>query len=884
MIRSVRRAISQVLDRLYGYDVFVAHRRFDGAGYATRLVERLDKEKLSSFIDKREYGPGDDLPASTYRHIQMATMLVVVASPEILVERDPDWVLAEIETYIEAHPDDRKLLPIDFGGTLQKTDRGSRIVARLRDTIRIEEPLGALAVAPSNEVIHAIVHQFRKRKRDRVRLRIFQLVAATLALLAASAATLAWLANRSLQEARRNLATNYMTAAKSRLESGYRDEATALAAESLRHYDTAEARRLIVENPPLDLSDALQLPEAGAFAFAIDAVNRRVASAGYQGFVTVSSLDKTGVRRSKKLSNSDFWGAMFTPDGSRLLLGDEKGNIFIVDPDTLADSGCARPERLPDSVDAFTFIDGGKWILVRASASLYLVGNDRGCPAGPFRLLYGAPEAIDDCVFDEESQRVVLTQHGSIVAVPIEGGSAGRAEVHELPKRPGTTDYLQPIRLARHPKRDLLAVICLFHDTVLFLDRDFQITDPLEVRPFGPRGLMRVSVFGFDSNGDRVIITDENGDVFIWSLSDGKLERHLRKVGGSILLPDLLITAAVRMIPIDPSWSKPVAFSRAAKLTQFEDEPSSSAALAGTYTSGVLSVDLRTGKPSILIDEKQNVRGVARPPDQRLLAYYGGVRVTVMKDGKCIREESFAKKSPTGVYSAAWLDDRSALVVGLGWAAPVIIPADARLPLVEGPNVLNGTVDKIVAGPGGYVLLKVGSQTFMWDTHRNELSKIDLVGDEHAALSDIERWGPAGVAVLTRVRTLFWHWGSGSLRPSRTAPIKGDRFALSSNGNRLALFKRWSVQIYDLPTGNLRCEVAFPGPGELYTAALAPDGSILVAARDDGPTVIWSLVPLDKPALEVAEAVQHQTGRVKSDFTVTVPPPTSNSLTSLTHP
>ena len=108
---------SRVIDRLFGYDVFIAHRRVDAAGYAALLVQRLDQEKLSTFIDVREYGPGDELSASTLRHIRKATMLVVLGSPATLEPRTPDWVLGEIDDYWAANSGEAlHVLPIDFGG------------------------------------------------------------------------------------------------------------------------------------------------------------------------------------------------------------------------------------------------------------------------------------------------------------------------------------------------------------------------------------------------------------------------------------------------------------------------------------------------------------------------------------------------------------------------------------------------------------------------------------------------------------------------------------------------------------------------------------------------------------------------------------------------
>jgi hypothetical protein len=44
------------IDRFWGYDVFIAHRRSDGAEYAYRLCEALQAEGIKSFIDREVYG------------------------------------------------------------------------------------------------------------------------------------------------------------------------------------------------------------------------------------------------------------------------------------------------------------------------------------------------------------------------------------------------------------------------------------------------------------------------------------------------------------------------------------------------------------------------------------------------------------------------------------------------------------------------------------------------------------------------------------------------------------------------------------------------------------------------------------------------------------
>ena len=206
--RRISDRTAAVVDRLYGYDVFVAHRRVDGARYAEALVERLDqaKPKLSSFIDKREYGPGDELSQATIRNIRKSTMLVVVGSPAIKDHRDPDWLLREIDTYILGHEDNaRRIMPINFGDSLDARSGEFEIVDRLRDTLRANEPLDGLHAPPSEKVIADIARQFGKRTLDRVRLRVFQAAVLLLVALSLAAGGAAWFANQNAGRAKSEL-------------------------------------------------------------------------------------------------------------------------------------------------------------------------------------------------------------------------------------------------------------------------------------------------------------------------------------------------------------------------------------------------------------------------------------------------------------------------------------------------------------------------------------------------------------------------------------------------------------------------------------------------------------------------------------------------------
>src|SRR5271166_3501362 len=81
------------VDAFWGYEVFIAHRRADAAEYAYKLYESSKAERMSCFIDRTVYGPGDSLAVATQRHVAKSSVFVLLVSPEILASRKPtDWV------------------------------------------------------------------------------------------------------------------------------------------------------------------------------------------------------------------------------------------------------------------------------------------------------------------------------------------------------------------------------------------------------------------------------------------------------------------------------------------------------------------------------------------------------------------------------------------------------------------------------------------------------------------------------------------------------------------------------------------------------------------------------------------------------------------------
>lgn len=183
--------ISRWVDALWGYDVFIAHRRADAAAYARAVYDRLMNEKISCFIDQVEYGTGDSLLVATRRHVTKSTILFLVGSPDLQIVRSPiDWVEQEIQAYLTSHHKDPKVIVVDFGSTIANTLAHKTVPAsphqifeRLRPFLRIPEDLSSLSKPPSEEVLSAVRKKLDGRRRERTRLWFFEGAAAILMIL-----------------------------------------------------------------------------------------------------------------------------------------------------------------------------------------------------------------------------------------------------------------------------------------------------------------------------------------------------------------------------------------------------------------------------------------------------------------------------------------------------------------------------------------------------------------------------------------------------------------------------------------------------------------------------------------------------------------------------
>jgi hypothetical protein len=305
----IRVSAARWVDGWWGYDVFIAHRRADAAQYALALYDKLRAEKISCFIDRVVYGPGDSLLLATHQHVTKSSLFLLVGSPELLKLRKPiDWVEEEIRTYLNSHRENAKVLLVDFGMVIANAlaEAGGAaasshsILKQLAPFIWVSQDAQAVAGPPSEVILAAIRRNLMGRRRDRTRLMFFQGVACILAVLLVAAVGLGLMAERQHRQA---IAESYGNAAYSysesdptlslrlgQLSAGYGSTATAQMA-MLRAFNSGSW----MYSERLDESDDAELSEDGG----------RMAWVDNNSTLHVRELSSK-IEKSWKISTGDF--------------------------------------------------------------------------------------------------------------------------------------------------------------------------------------------------------------------------------------------------------------------------------------------------------------------------------------------------------------------------------------------------------------------------------------------------------------------------------------------------------------------------------------------------------------------------------------------------
>lgn len=232
----------------------------------------------------------------------------------------------------------------------------------------------------------------------------------------------------------------------------------------------------------------------------------------------------------------------------------------------------------------------------------------RECRAGPAAGLNSGSSAARrlanwtfEFVVDAPRQRIVVADNEGVTlamqaAAPgestlgieaVDTHDPGQPQRMLLPIAPGRTERPQPTHIALHPATGRLCVLTLGGEELVFLDEHLAVTAPLAQRPFGgAKAPLRIPLFAFDANGERLVILDGDGQAIVWSIASGRAERRVRRHGSNVdavsLHGERIISlgserplsgdarSVLRQVPLDAPRSLPIALmgSNAAKPPQ----------------------------------------------------------------------------------------------------------------------------------------------------------------------------------------------------------------------------------------------------------------------------------------------------------------------------
>jgi WD40 repeat protein len=388
------------VDAFWGYDVFIAHRRADAAEYARGLYKSLTDEKISCFIDRVVYGPGDSLLVATARHVTKSTLFLLVGSPELLAARRPiDWIEKEIETYLSSH-DDPKVILIDFGATIANAlaspgphnTSHNPLLDRLLPYLRISEDLAALAKPPSENVLGAVRRNLDGRRRDRNRLWFFEGVATVLAILFLVAGGLYLYADKSLKQAQLSQSQFLADQSSRATDGGNAEIGLLLASAALPNGD----KDYPIERPVS--ADALL-----ALYKATQSV--RETATFFHDPITSENKTQTPPQMAKESDfNNEVYKAEFSPNSSHLLTVAENGTARLWDVASRTFITVYSSPNRDYPFDADFSPDGNRIAIGVTDGSIHLFNRETG------KLITGSTS------HDQVVQRVRFSPTGKLIA------------------------------------------------------------------------------------------------------------------------------------------------------------------------------------------------------------------------------------------------------------------------------------------------------------------------------------------------------------------------------------------------------------------------------------------------------------------------------------
>lgn len=138
---------------LYGWDIFISHKKDESAKYARKLKDILEVKGYKCFLDEKNMSIGERLETEINNGLNLSQSLVLIGTDNALESK---FVKYEVDKF------KRDILPINVNNTLNKSELSK---LQRNEKIWIDESVENInSSTPSKEVLESIELYFNKRK------------------------------------------------------------------------------------------------------------------------------------------------------------------------------------------------------------------------------------------------------------------------------------------------------------------------------------------------------------------------------------------------------------------------------------------------------------------------------------------------------------------------------------------------------------------------------------------------------------------------------------------------------------------------------------------------------------------------------------------------
>ncbi|MFZ6731211.1 toll/interleukin-1 receptor domain-containing protein [Undibacterium sp. Ji42W] len=811
------------LDGLFGYDVFIAHRRADGAVYADRLHQLLQQHKISSFLDKKVYLPGDSLRISTRRHAGKSTLLILVGSPEIAVPRKPvDWVEQEIVHYLETHLDHPKLIVLDFGSMIANSALGELtqptypIAQKVAEFVLLPGDLSALDLPPSEAVLDIIRRNLTGRRREQARRSVFQAATAVLVVLVLVSGSMGGLALQKSEQSKLNKIQSMTTdslrlASEStrELNANHADVAALLAwsalAEPLMGFEqprpyTVEAAVALVRAlsyRPI-ATDVLRYPSGIQFAVP-NPSNNILLVVTEDGAAELRSIDGLKLLTQWQTRQSIPQAGSFSPDGQYIAIAAHDGSIKLwaanggqeirtlnANSPLRSVAFNANGSKILGSGD-----DGNSYVWMMASGEKLA---QLKCSGGRHR-----PAAnIQPAAFHPTNEQVVIACEDGYVETWQVADKVRQSRWPGLIKAPRAIGY--------SPNGKLLAIGTSDGTLQIRQATDGTILHTISAHDAG------ITSMAFSQDNRSLLTTSDDRTAMMWNVQQGNRLNALH--GHTFYVRSAFLSGNQQAITA--SWDKTV---RVWQLGNDEIQRTLEGVVGGV-SSMSLSDDDGTVLAGSWDDGAFLFDGASGSIRQHVAAGHSVGAVAISKDGLYFATVGGSNTPDDGLVQL-W---RSA-TGKLQYTLPV----------------LKDGVASVTFSPDGKGLLVGGGDGSLrvWSTQRT--SQLFALPVQEDAIGSAE-FDPQGDRIVTATSNGVIVWNVASKQQIATLPTAASYVAgatFDGSGRRILVrYYDGALTVFDSGTTEAILQIPKSTVG-IQSAEFNRDGSRIVVAHEDGSAIIW---------------------------------------------